>query len=228
MSANVLDMAVGRFRSGGGRRCAVGCDAEMDRARGRTTRRFRPARPGGGRNSAYLRLRRRPPIAPVSLSSVSVFLNVARVPHDLEAGQQLDITRRAAGLRHADAFGLVGRGVFGPVLPQRVLRRGFVGETGLLVAPENDGPAPGRLAARPDLERRRAAATTARVYPRDAAPSVCCSPRPTSAGCCPRATSGGRSFRVGCRCPTGACAGATPVVAGAVAGNWAPGRTGLS
>ena len=32
---------------------------------------------------------------------------------------------------HDDAFALIDRGVFGPVLLQRVLRRGFVGETGL-------------------------------------------------------------------------------------------------
>src|SRR5712671_6560775 len=69
--------------------------------------------------------------------------DIARVPQDLDAGQQLDITGRAAGCHHADASGLVGGGVFGPVLLERVLRRRLVGETGLLVAPENDGTAPG-------------------------------------------------------------------------------------
>ena len=88
--------------------------------------------------------------------------DIARVPQDLDAGQQLDITGRAAGCHHADAIALVGRDVFGPVLPQRVLRSGLVGETGLLVAPENDSPAPGGLATWPNLECGRAAATTER------------------------------------------------------------------
>ena len=67
--------------------------------------------------------------------------DVARIPQDLDTGQQFDITGRAAGLHHADAFVLVAGGVFGPVLLQRVLRRCFIAETGFLVAPENDGPA---------------------------------------------------------------------------------------
>ena len=87
--------------------------------------------------------------------------DIARVPQDLDAGQQLDITSRAAGCYHADAVTLVGRAVFGPVLLQRVLRRGLVGETGFLVAPEHDAIASGGLATRPDLELGRAAGTSA-------------------------------------------------------------------
>jgi len=47
-------------------------------------------------------------------------------------------------------------------LLQRVLRRGFVGETGFLVAPERDAIASRGLATRGDLERGRAAATNLR------------------------------------------------------------------
>jgi AcrB/AcrD/AcrF family len=86
--------------------------------------------------------------------------DVARVPHDFETGQQLHVTRRPAGCRHADALALIGGGVVGPVLLQRVQRRGLVGETGFLVAPEHDGAAPGSLATRPDLEPRRSARVT--------------------------------------------------------------------
>jgi hypothetical protein len=42
-------------------------------------------------------------------------------------------------------------------LLHRILRRGLVGKTGFLIAPENDGALAGSLAARPDLERGRAA-----------------------------------------------------------------------
>src|SRR5262249_21224332 len=55
----------------------------------------------------------------------------------------------------------IGRGVFGPVLLQRILRRCFIGETGFLVAPENDRPARRRIAARPDIERGRTAGASA-------------------------------------------------------------------
>jgi hypothetical protein len=90
--------------------------------------------------------------------------DVARVPQNLNARQQLDVTGGAAGRHHADAFALIGRGVFGPILLQRILRRRFVAETGFLITPENDRPAPGRLAARPDLERRRTAGGSPRVF----------------------------------------------------------------
>src|ERR1700722_6735967 len=91
--------------------------------------------------------------------------DVARVPQYLDAGQQFDIARRAAGFHHADAIALVGRGIFGPVLLQRVLRRGLVGETGLLVAAEHDGPLSRGLATWSYLERgRRTAATIARNF----------------------------------------------------------------
>jgi hypothetical protein len=88
--------------------------------------------------------------------------DIARVPQYLDAGQQFDVARRAAGFHHTDAIALVGRAIFGPVLLQRVLRRGLVGETGLLVAAEHDGSLSRSLATWPDLERGRAAATTAR------------------------------------------------------------------
>ena len=100
--------------------------------------------------------------AVVALERIRI-ADIARVPQDLDAGQQLDVTGRAAGFHHADAFILVGRGVFGPVLLQRVLRRGFVAEAGFFVAPENDGPAPRRLATRTDLELGRTAGPRARV-----------------------------------------------------------------
>jgi hypothetical protein len=90
--------------------------------------------------------------------------DVARVPQDLNARQQLDITGRAAGCHHADAFALIGRAIFGPVLLQRILRRRFVAETRFLITPENDRPAPGSLATRPDLERRRTAGRSSRVF----------------------------------------------------------------
>jgi hypothetical protein len=95
----------------------------------------------------------------ISLESVSI-ADVSRVPQDLDAGQQLDITGRAAGLHHADAFVLVARGVFGPILLQRVLRGGFVAETGFLIAPKDNRPPPRRLTASPDLERRRSTGVT--------------------------------------------------------------------
>jgi hypothetical protein len=101
----------------------------------------------------------------VALKRIGI-LDVAGIPHDLQAGRQLDITRRAAGFLHADTLALVGGGVFGPVLLERILRRGLVGNAGFLVAPENDGAAPGRVAARPDLEPGRPGATTAGVAPR--------------------------------------------------------------
>ncbi len=82
-------------------------------------------------------------------------LDAFRIAQDLKTGQQLDITRRAAGALHADASGLSGGRVFGPVLLQRVLCHGLVGKTGLFVAPENNGPAPRRFTARSDLQRRR-------------------------------------------------------------------------
>ena len=44
----------------------------------------------------------------VSLERIGI-ADVARVPQDLDAGQQLDITGRAAGCHHADAIALVGR-----------------------------------------------------------------------------------------------------------------------
>src|SRR6516162_2270676 len=97
----------------------------------------------------------------IALQRVRV-ADVARIPQDLDTGQQFDITGRAAGLHHADAFVLVAGGVFGPVLLQRVLCRGLIGETGFLVAPENDSPARRGLATWRDLECRRPAATTAR------------------------------------------------------------------
>src|ERR1700722_543420 len=88
--------------------------------------------------------------------------DIARVPQYLDAGQQFDIARRAAGFHHTDAIALVRRGIFGPVLLQRVLRRGLVGETSFLVAAEHHGPLSRGLATCPDLERGRAAATTSR------------------------------------------------------------------
>jgi hypothetical protein len=80
-----------------------------------------------------------------------------RIPHDLHTGHELDITRRAASYLQADALAFYLGREFGPVLLQRILRRFLVRETGFLVAPENDCALPGRLAARPDLERGRAA-----------------------------------------------------------------------
>jgi hypothetical protein len=88
--------------------------------------------------------------------------DIARVPQYLDAGQQFDIARRAAGFHHTDAIALVGRAIFGPVLLQCVLRRGLVGETGLLVAAEHNGALSRGLATWPDLECGRAAAATAR------------------------------------------------------------------
>jgi hypothetical protein len=93
-------------------------------------------------------------------------LDAARIPHDLETGQELDITRRTATVLQGDTIGFVGGQVFRPVLPQRILRRGLIGETGFLVAPENDGAAPGSLAARPDLKiGRDVGAPTAGLKP---------------------------------------------------------------
>src|SRR5271163_4858709 len=86
-----------------------------------------------------------------------------RIPHDFKTGQQLDITRRAASDLQADALALYLGREFGPILLQRILRRFLVRETGFLVAPENDCAPPGRLAARPDLERGRAAGASPRV-----------------------------------------------------------------
>jgi hypothetical protein len=48
-------------------------------------------------------------------------------------------------------------------LLQRVLRGGFIAETGLLIASEDDRRARSRLAARPDLERGRTTSASARV-----------------------------------------------------------------
>src|SRR5450755_2036288 len=84
-------------------------------------------------------------------------LDGACSPHDLETGQELDITRRTAAILQDDTIGFVGSRVIAPVLLQRILRRGLVGKTGFLVAPENDGTGPGSDTARPDLERGRAA-----------------------------------------------------------------------
>ena len=50
-----------------------------------------------------------------------------------------------------------GCGVFGPVLPQRILCCGFIAETGFLIPPKDNGPHPSRLAARVDIERGRTA-----------------------------------------------------------------------
>ena len=83
--------------------------------------------------------------------------DVARVPQDLDAGQQLNVTGRPAGRHHADAFALIDCGVFGPVLPQRILGCGFIGKTGFLIPPKDNGPPPSRLAARVDIERGRTA-----------------------------------------------------------------------
>jgi hypothetical protein len=55
---------------------------------------------------------RRPGIA---LECIGI-ADVARVPQNLDAGQQLNVTGRPAGCHHADAFVLIGCGVFGPVL----------------------------------------------------------------------------------------------------------------
>jgi len=77
----------------------------------------------------------------IALQRVRV-ADIACVPQNLDAGQQLDITGRAAGCYHAEAIALVGRDVFGPVLLQRVLRRGFVGETRRLSGPTGKAPAP--------------------------------------------------------------------------------------
>jgi hypothetical protein len=60
----------------------------------------------------------------VALECISI-ADIARVPQYLDAGQQFDIARRAAGFHPTDAIALVGRGIFGPVLLQRVLRRRY-------------------------------------------------------------------------------------------------------
>jgi hypothetical protein len=83
-------------------------------------------------------------------------LDGACIPHDLETRQELDITRRTAATLQGDTIGFVRGQVIRPVLLQRILRRGLVGKTGFLVAPENDGAAPGSDTAWPDLEPGRA------------------------------------------------------------------------
>jgi hypothetical protein len=88
-----------------------------------------------------------------------------RIPEDLKTGHQLHITRRSAGSRHPGANGLVGGWVFGPVLLERVLCIALVGKTCFFVAPENDCPAPGRFATRPDLKYGRAAPARPRSLP---------------------------------------------------------------
>src|SRR5271165_1046977 len=90
--------------------------------------------------------------APVALQRIGV-ADVLRVPPDLETGLKLDVARRAAGLFHAEALLLVGRGVFRPAFLQGIVRRGFVGDAGFLAAAEDDRAAAGRLAARTDLKR---------------------------------------------------------------------------
>ena len=77
----------------------------------------------------------------VALERIGI-ADVARVANDLETGHQLDIARRTAGCRHADALGLVGGGILGPVLLQRVLRRGLVGEQASLLRPSTMAPRP--------------------------------------------------------------------------------------
>src|SRR5580704_1527426 len=111
------------------------------------------ARRGGAREAKYARaLLPVPPTGArgrgrvcggrvVALQRVGV-LNLAGVAHDLETGQELDIARWAAGACHADTRGLVVGCVFRPILLERVLGCGLVGEAGLLVAAENHRPAP--------------------------------------------------------------------------------------
>jgi hypothetical protein len=129
------------------------------------------------------------------------------IPQDLKTGHQLDITRGSAGGRHAGANGLVGGQVFGPVLLERVLCIGLVGKTGLFVAPENNVPAPGRLTARPDLQRRRAASASPPSSPlrRRTGRSRCRAGRLRWCAGKLLVLADGRSIEVGCRCLSGAC-----------------------
>jgi hypothetical protein len=61
-------------------------------------------------------------------------------PAESRRKTQLDVTGRPASPHHADAVALIGRGVFGPVLPQRVLRRGETQRTLLrAVGPSESG-----------------------------------------------------------------------------------------
>jgi hypothetical protein len=109
-------------------------------------------------------------------------------------------------------------------LPQRILCCGFIAETGFLIPPKNNGPLPAASQLGSTLSVGGPPARTRKFCPRDG-PSArarefcprgdtlsgCCSPREPPTGFSSRATSGGRSLRVGCRCPIGACGAAAPI-----------------
>src|SRR5579871_1496253 len=76
------------------------------------------------------------------------FANFFCVPHDLQTGQQLNVTWRSPRLHVPDALSLVGGAVLRPVLVQGVLGRACVREAGLLVPARRDGAAGGGVAAR--------------------------------------------------------------------------------